>query len=692
MLDGLGLETNEDKCVGCNKCIFVCPTHANDAYLTHEANRIHVNDDLCIRCGECMDVCDHAAREITDDTVRFFDDLSKGEEISIIAAPAIKHNIPEYNKLFGYLKSLGVKVFYDVSYGADITTWGYIKAYTEHGAESMIAQPCPVIVNYIEHFQPSLIKQLAPVHSPAMCTAIYMKKYREISGKIAFLSPCISKSNEFEDPNTHGMISYNVTYKELLKYLADKKVDLADYPEINFDNVEGSLGFTFSRPGGLRENVKLYLGSTLWIKQIEGIKNVQHYFVEYEKRVAEGKPVPQLIDVLNCEHGCNVGTGTNKTLEIDQIDYQTNQMKYKLEKRQAEELMAYFDKTLTYEDFVRSYNDKSHVQVKATEKQLEEVFTRLEKYTPAERKINCFACGYGNCYDFANAVALGQNHIENCFNYSQKLLHEQALEIHDKNEAIVSSLEYASKIQRNLLPARDAFDKSFHDYEVLWHPKDIVGGDIYWFRQFEDGALLCVCDCTGHGTPGALLTMLVATTLDSIINKDNYSDLGSVMMNLDKRMVEVLNVVEKNHHAGWKNTTSINDGADLALLCIKKTGEITIAAGNTHVFICDGKEVQDIKGQKIHVGEGLITSPEMIEISTIKNSPNLKYYVASDGLFDQIGAASGIPFGYRKFKSIINEKHDAALKDIFEEVWCEFEAHRGEECRRDDVAFVGFVP
>ena len=105
MLDGLGLETNEDKCVGCNKCIFVCPTHANDAYLTHEANRIHVNDDLCIRCGECMDVCDHAAREITDDTVRFFDDLSKGEEISISAGPAIKHHLPEYNKLCGYLLS-----------------------------------------------------------------------------------------------------------------------------------------------------------------------------------------------------------------------------------------------------------------------------------------------------------------------------------------------------------------------------------------------------------------------------------------------------------------------------------------------------------------------------------------------------------------------------------------------------------
>ena len=79
---------------------------------------------------------------------------------------------------------------------------------------------------------------------------------------------------------------------------------------------------------------------------------------------------------------------------------------------------------------------------------------------------------------------MGQNHIENCFDYSQKLLHEQAIEIHEKNEAIISSLEYANNIQRNLLPARDTFDKSFNDYEVLWQPKDIVGGVIYWFRQF----------------------------------------------------------------------------------------------------------------------------------------------------------------------------------------------------------------
>ena len=212
--------THEEKCVGCNKCVDGCPAiYANMAYKTPAGkNKIKVDNNLCIKCGHCFNSCDHGARDYYDDTERFFADLRSGHKISMVVAPAVRFNFDNYNKLFSFLKSKGVNLIYDVSFGADLCTWAYLKAITEKNLDSVIAQPCPAIVNYVEKYSPELIHKLSPVHSPTLCTAIYMKKYMNINDKIAFLSPCMGKTDEFSDPNTNGYVSYNVTYKKLLQY------------------------------------------------------------------------------------------------------------------------------------------------------------------------------------------------------------------------------------------------------------------------------------------------------------------------------------------------------------------------------------------------------------------------------------------------------------------------------------------
>jgi len=139
---------DEEKCVGCNKCIRNCPIfEANIAYIIDGKNKVKIDIDKCIHCGECIKVCDHDARQYNDDTKVFFEDLKNGKEISLIAAPAIRVNFKNYKKLFGYFKSLGAKVIYDVSFGADITTWAYLKAIKDKKLDSIIAQPCPSIVH-----------------------------------------------------------------------------------------------------------------------------------------------------------------------------------------------------------------------------------------------------------------------------------------------------------------------------------------------------------------------------------------------------------------------------------------------------------------------------------------------------------------------------------------------------------------
>ncbi|MCL2016917.1 MAG: SpoIIE family protein phosphatase [Defluviitaleaceae bacterium] len=255
-------------------------------------------------------------------------------------------------------------------------------------------------------------------------------------------------------------------------------------------------------------------------------------------------------------------------------------------------------------------------------------------------------------------------------------------------EAVMSSLVYASRIQRNLLPGTSTFQKAFSDYSILWNPRDIVSGDIYWIRNFEQGTILCVCDCTGHGTPGALLTMVVVSTFGMIVNDENYQEPATVMRLLDERLSAALydSSSEENN-----DMLDIRDGCDLAILYIPKVGDVVFSSANFPIFICDGNEVTQIKGQKLFVGEGKIGSTT-VKTTAIPTAPNNKYYISSDGMFDQRGGARGLPFGYSIFKKIILENHHQPQSVISDKVWQEFESYRGEHPRKDDFELISFKP
>ena len=209
-----GLVRTNDNCIGCNKCIRSCSCIGANISVERNGKRIiEVDKDRCIGCGSCIDVCEHNAREYVDDTKKFFDDLKKGERISILLAPAFKANYPnEYENVLGALKNLGVNRIINVSFGADITTWAYINYINKYNFTGGISQPCPVVVGYIERYIPQLLSKLFPVQSPMMCGAIYAKKYMGINDKLAFISPCIAKKREIDYPNIGGYVSYNITF------------------------------------------------------------------------------------------------------------------------------------------------------------------------------------------------------------------------------------------------------------------------------------------------------------------------------------------------------------------------------------------------------------------------------------------------------------------------------------------------
>ncbi|MCL1823960.1 MAG: methyl-accepting chemotaxis protein [Oscillospiraceae bacterium] len=422
-----------DKCVGCNLCIAKCPClEANVVVLEGEQNKIHIDGDKCIVCGECVRACIHNAREYADDTERFFADLKDGKQISILAAPAFRTNFHDWRGILGYLKKAGVHTMYDTSYGADICVWAYTRYITKYNAKGLVSQPCPVIVNYIEHYAPELIPKLSPAQSPVMCLAIYMKKYKQVSGSYAFLSPCIAKKDEFSDPNNQGLIQYNITYKHLKEYFERNKINTAGMSGF-FDNDAHGLGSIFSIPGGLRINVEQHVENP-WVFQIEGQPGASRFLDEYVDECKSGG-TPFLIDILNCQHGCNLGTGAvqddeykaGKAMHTVEIDTVMNNKKNK--KLPPGPDFAEFDKILKLDDFVRKYTVKTINKNEINKADIEQAFIELKKETRASRIIDCRSCGYTCCHDMAVAIAKGINHKENCVDYYRSVLKDQKAEV-----------------------------------------------------------------------------------------------------------------------------------------------------------------------------------------------------------------------------------------------------------------------
>jgi serine phosphatase RsbU (regulator of sigma subunit) len=265
--------------------------------------------------------------------------------------------------------------------------------------------------------------------------------------------------------------------------------------------------------------------------------------------------------------------------------------------------------------------------------------------------------------------------------YESELAKERA---EAAREAVLSGFNYAAKIQKNLLPAKSLFEEAFSDYSIIWSPRDVVGGDIYWLKKFDRGTVLCVCDCTGHGTPGALLTMLVVSAFESVVKPDNCHDTADIIWQLEQKLV---NVFSMNTAAG-----NIKDGCDVAVLFIARDGSVSISSGNIHVFVCDGSEVRQIKGQKIYIGEGKLKSKEDVKTVNIPANAGNKFYIASDGLFEQVGGEREEPYGYKPFKQIILENHMEKQSVISDKVWTAFEEYRHSEPRIDDFQLITFKP
>lgn len=426
------------------------------ANVATDAGKVTVDSEKCIACGACFDACEHNAREYQDDTKSFFTALEAGKKISVILAPAFLANYPhEYKKVLGYLKEKGVNHIYSVSFGADITTWGYLKYITEHQFLGGISQPCPAVVNYVEKYIPELLPKMMPIHSPMMCMAIYIKKYLKCDDELAFISPCIAKKTEITDPNCYGYVKYNVTFKKLFETIGNKYQGCKEYE----DELEYGMGALYPMPGGLRENVEHFLGKEQVVRQVEGEEEAYRYLHEYLERIRTNRRQPFMVDILNCSKGCIYGTATEPERNTDDVMLTLSDMRNRASdrtetkkglfwkkgkngspwddsvpenERLANLMKAFAD--LDINDFVRKYTNKNVVIKEPSEHEIQEIFTSMNKTDAASQKINCESCGYSSCRNMAKAIYNHVNVKENCVHYVKSVAENEKEKIQNLME------------------------------------------------------------------------------------------------------------------------------------------------------------------------------------------------------------------------------------------------------------------
>ena len=348
------------------------------------------------------------------------------------------------------------------------------------------------MVSYIEGHQPELIDSLIPVQSPMMCMAIYLKQYLGVTDELAFLSPCIAKKEEIESPRGKGLIRHNVTFVNLLKRLRAEGVNLQTYPPLD-QKIEYGMGALYPSPGGLRQNVEFYMGNDVMVLQVEGEHTVYKYLQKANLAHLRTANTSVLLDMLNCEQGCNYGTATE--FDITSNNYvQAEAFKVKRKKSEfinnegvvvhdpAErfEILNERFKDLNITDFMCSYQNKGIRKRDVSSHEMDSMYHQLLKPAKADRIVDCRSCGYDTCELFVKAAILGVTRKESCVYFVKSELQKQT----EYQQQVLDNFEEITKLVAHL--SSDNLAISTDTQEIDRHVEDAVSHSDQLHEQLQE--------------------------------------------------------------------------------------------------------------------------------------------------------------------------------------------------------------
>lgn len=289
--------------------------------------------------------------------------------------------------------------------------------------------------------------------------------------------------------------------------------------------------------------------------------------------------------------------------------------------------------------------------------------------------------------EFDHMVENLKDHLENL---NQKV-QEKTRDLETNYETLLyssrqmmDSMEYAWRIQAAIMPTKEETAAITREFFLFHRPKDMLGGDIYWIRQMPDGGFMAAfMDCTGHGVPGAIMTMVATTCMDRVVVEKQIREPEEVLFTLNGMVQRLL-----NQHLPDAMT---DDGFDVCIVRADPINRKIIYSGaRIDLYVCDGKEVSRIKSDRHSIGYRNSDPDYKFTRHELDFDEASRYYMHTDGLTDQVGHETKLPFGRSRFINFLMETHHLTFAEQRRELMRRFEAYKGDEVQRDDITVGGF--
>jgi iron only hydrogenase large subunit-like protein len=430
------LYINDAKCRNSYSCVRVCPVNAIEV----KPQRAHpyIIPGRCIGCGLCYVSCSPHAIEFRDSKADVKALLSSGKKTAALIEPSIASefdDITDYRKFVGMIRSLGFTYVHEVSFGVDLIAREYALLFSKAEGKYMITANCPAIVKLIEKFHPDMIPNLAPLVSPMIATAMVVKELYGQEVASVQIGPCIDAKDEVLQYQDGRLVESVLTFVELRQLFDEFKIQERLVKQSDFDPPHGNWGALYPLPpgiiqaGGIKRD--MVSSSVITAAGKEDILEAVHDFDKYIDTIKHH------FNLFFC-HGCLLGPA---------MQMHTERFKRRaLVRKYAEKRSAAIDKALWQKNidkwsklnFTRSFKNDDHRIPDPPEEAIQEVLKIVGKDNPNE-EVNCGACGYLTCREFASTVAKGLAIPEMCHTFNLRNKQEYIETLRQTNKKLAET-------------------------------------------------------------------------------------------------------------------------------------------------------------------------------------------------------------------------------------------------------------
>lgn len=266
----------------------------------------------------------------------------------------------------------------------------------------------------------------------------------------------------------------------------------------------------------------------------------------------------------------------------------------------------------------------------------------------------------------------------------EQKIEERTATIREMNQELKNSITYASRIQNAILPELREVQKGLPESFVLYQPKDIVSGDFYWHDRIEGKEVITAVDCTGHGVPGAFMTVIGNTQLNQIVSEAGELDPASILTQLDQRVRKALN--QDSEHVDSQ------DGMDMALCVLDRAeGKVSFAGAMNPMWLVRGDEIHVTAAEKFPIG-GSQYAEKAFVTHEVEVQTGDRIYLFSDGFIDQFGGNKERKkrFGTKRFRELVMSLQDQPMSAQGDALKTVYHDYKGAEEQLDDVLVIGF--